>query len=514
MASEATVRAELTEKLLEKIDFNNRILGFDEQGNPITDTTPDAIKDWKVRDTKLPGFGIRVYPGKSGDKAMISFFVQRKMNIRMEADGSLKNVSVKRTMDPAWPALSVKKARERGAVWLGMMADGKDPRYEKEQDLKKQAIAYEEKQAVFGKVYQDFYDNQSDGVAASTKIDRKKVINWLTGSPLWKKPLGEITHAVVKQTFDPLFKSAMGEQDAPAWGPKTPDLSTCWKAFRYAGKAYHDAIAMKTGGEFSRGTSAFGLVAGTQKWPTPPPRQGKLDAEAESGQEWLKGLVALRDHATPQVGIFADYLLCSLIWGGRRRETQLLRWEHLDFQTLTGMFIADNTKAKYGHYFPLTPWIVEILKERQKRNKEWGRDDGWVFPSRHHGKPIAEHRRALLELEKETGVYITAHDLRRTAANDVSGMTNDSLMVSIMLSHSGGRSAVTQNYITSRVKLLRPLFEARERKFRLLAGLAIPETKVGPIDALIEFLQAAQKDPLAIDHISKKADAMLVMFAN
>jgi integrase len=515
MAKDTSVRLEFSEKLFRSIDFHQRVRGVDEVGNPITEKTPEGVKEWKLRDSKLQGWVARVYPGVKGAKASISHGVQRKMNIRLDGTKALKSASVKRSPG-SWPELSVNAGRKRALEWLGKMAAGIDPAHEKAQDLRKQAEASEDKKSVFGKVYDDFVTKYSEGVKPATKKDREKVTKWLKDSPLWKKALSEVTHEVVEKTFDPLFQSALGKCEAPKWGPAKPDLSTAWKSFRYCSKAYHDAIARKTGGTFSRGSSAFGLVASTRNWPHPEPKENRLDVDEAGGkgQAWLKRLVELRDEGAPHVGVFADYILCSLIWGGRRRETQRLRWDDLDFNSLSGKFIAEHTKSGRDHVFPLTPWVVEILNERRERNKAWDRDGEWVFPSRQNGKPIAEHRVVLETLRDETGLWITSHDLRRTAASDTAGLTkSDSMLVSLTLAHSGGRQAITQSYIASaRVKLLRPLFEARERKFRVLVGLSIPEPVQGPIDTLIEFLEAAKLDPLAVGPISKRAGNILELF--
>lgn len=519
MAKDTAVRLELTEDLLKSIDFKQRIRGMGPGGKILTTPTPSGTKDWIVRDTKLQGLAIRVYPGGEGEKAQVSFFVQRKMNARLEekqAEGeerALKSASIRRVMDQ-WPSLSVKKARERGQIWLSMMIQGKDPAVEKAQDLRKLAESFEDKRATFAVIYDNFV-NRSSGIAKSTREDRAKVPKWMIGSPLWSTPFNDVNADIVKASFDPLFQSALGRQKAPKWGPVSPDLATAWKCFRYSSKAFHDLIARKTGGTFSRRSSSFGIVSAEMKWPLPTPKKNRLDTEEANGVAWLNGLVALRDHPSPAVGVFADFILCTLIWGGRRRETQLIRWDDLDFKKGAGMFVAANTKAKRDHHFPLTPWITEILLARKEKNKEWGREDGWVFPSRQHGKPIKDHRRVLEELQKETGLWITAHDLRRTAASDTAGLSqSNGLLVAMVLSHSGGKDAVTHDYVTARVKLLRPLFEARERKFMEMAGLSAPDTQKGPIDTLIEFLQAAQQDPMMIQQISKKADAMLTMFAN
>lgn len=48
-------------------------------------------------------------------------------------------------------------------------------------------------------------------------------------------------------------------------------------------------------------------------------------------------------------------------------------------------------------------------------NRRWPpySEQVWVFPSRQHGKPIAEPRSILETHREEMGLWITAHDLRR-----------------------------------------------------------------------------------------------------
>jgi integrase len=512
MAADTGVRGKLTQAMLTKIRFDQMIIAVPATGPAVTKKTPDGVRDWIVRDSELQGFAIRVYPGKGDDDpAQVSFFVQRKMNARQDKVGALRSTTIKRVMGQ-WPALSVQAARERAMEWIGLMVQGKDPTQQRIRDLREQADADSAKKEVFSKVYADF-ELSSDGVKQSTKDDRAKAAKWMAGSPLWSTPLIEVNDVVIAASFDPLFRSALGKERKPKWGPKKADLATAWKCLRYCSSAYTSAIASKGLGKFTRGTSPFARVRQNKKWKAVEPRTRSLNTDDQAGIDWLKKLTALQHDATPRTRVFADFLICALIWGGRLRETQLLRWDDVNFKTLAGVFRGANTKSGRDHHFPLTPWIVEILEARKVQNKAWGREGEWVFPSRQHGKAIFNHRSVLLTLKKETGVWLTAHDLRRTVADDTAGLTDNLMMVSLTLAHSGGARAVTQNYITSRVKLLRPLFEARERKLRGLAGLTVPEATKGKIDALIEYLQGAMNDPLTLAQVNRQAEGIMLMLA-
>lgn len=510
--SSPPVRLKLTSALLAGIDFQQRVLGLDVQGQPMMEPTPEGVRDWIVRDEQVPGLAIRVYPGKQGKAAHISFIVSRKMSTRTDGSQGLKSATVRRVLG-SYPQLNLQEARSRALKTLAMMVDGLDPAFQKAKAEREQAKAKQDLQLTFGKVYASFTE-EDNSVKEATRKDRKKVIKWMTGSPLWTTPLFHVDVEVVGKSFRPLFDWADGKGAAPGWGSKKPDLASAWKCFSYCQTAYHHAMAAKAERSFMRGTSPFSVVAAQNNWNRPQPRERALATERASDQEWIKQLVALRDHPAPQVGVFADYLICLMVWGGRRRETQLLRWQDVDLEKQQGVFIKENTKSGTDHPFPLTPWIMEILQQRRVRNQAWDRDGEWVFPSRQHGKPIAEHRRALEELKAETGLWITAHDLRRTVAAETAGLSqSNGMLVSLTLNHSGGRAGITQRYLHgARVKLLRPMFLAREARLRALAGLESLEEEKGPIDRLIEFLEAAREDPAAAQEISKKADAMLVMF--
>ena len=503
MAKDTTVRVELTKALVAGLEFNSPVVGLTPNGALITGELAPKTKDWVLRDKSLPGFMVRVYASKK------VFQVQRKMTSRLDPIDALNSAPIKRVVGTVGE-LSVADARKTAQHWLGLMAKGIDPLQQLRAEAKAQARERARDAKTFG-VFYESYMNDTDGVSAATASDRQKIPKWMEKSPLWRVPMHELEFEAVDNAISPLFRSALGSEKKPAWGPVKPGLATAWKIYRYCSAAYTSYVGQQ-GLEFARGTSPFATVRKKRKWPATSARTTFLDAEEESNRNWLIRLVAMRDEPSPSLSVFADFLLIALIWGGRRRETQLVQWEHLDLEKGVGRFVAANTKGKRDHYFPLTPWAIEILTRRRERNKETGRDYDWVFPSVHHDKPISDHGAALEALKKETGVWLTAHDLRRTVATETAELTGiDSLTVSLTLAHSGGNASRTQRYIQSRVKLLRPIFEQRERRLRELAGLQTIAAESSPIDTLIEFLQTAKDDPAERTAISKKVEGILLM---
>ena len=134
MAKDTAVRTDITESFLKDIVFAQRITAID--GDAIHKiATPSPTKDWIVRDSKTPGFAIRVYaPTDSASKARIAFIVQRKMTNRPDGMGGRKSAPVRRVIGE-WPTMSVTAARKQAAVWFGRMTQGIDPLSEKKANL-------------------------------------------------------------------------------------------------------------------------------------------------------------------------------------------------------------------------------------------------------------------------------------------------------------------------------------------------------------------------------------------
>lgn len=455
MSETKQVRVLLTQKLVESVDFERRVIGVKGKATLITEPTPPHVTDWLLRDHDIRGFALRV---TRRSKALI---VQRKMG------GS---ESVKRTLG-RWPDMSVEQARRKASAWLGLMASGKDPRDEKRNNVRATNANRAAAQQTMGRVFQDYIDAKKGSGRPATGDDRKKVVKWMEKSPLWRTPVHEVDHDALEKSLTPLFQRALNPAlPKPAWGPDSADLSTAHKITTYLSTALSRHIS-KTGGERS---SPFPFYMTDKQWPRPKARDSLLETGSEKGGEWLRGLLQECRNPEPHYRVLADYILCVVLWGGRRREVQLLRWETVDFKADVISFPEATTKSGRAHVFPMTPWAKEILEARKADNATWGRDGDFVFPSRHHGKPIADARVVLVALKERTGLWVRLHDLRRSLGTEMAEIEEgDPFLVSVALNHT--IAGATARYIKKRAELLRPSYLARERRLRKIVGLPVEE---------------------------------------
>lgn len=520
MAKDTSVRLTLTQGLVTGIRFEHPIIGVDEKGKPVLDPAgPGTKRDWTVRDASLPGFSVRVYKSKA------VYQVVRKMGMRVEKGGPLRSAPIRRVVGDV-RTLKLDEARRTAQLWLGKMGQGIDP----VRELQTQAIA-DAKQAKKEKLtFGDYYKQHAEdggGITPSSLVDRQKVIKWMENSPIWDHPIHDLNAEVVARSMQPLFAAALGvapvwdhakkpraeekgKKVTQKWGPASLGPATALKIHRHMSAAYTSFVA-DLGIDTPRGISPFALAKKRGGWPALKEKTAYLDLDKEEHVQWLQALYQARDHEDPAKQVMADFLLCALILGGRKREVQLLEWDHLNLPMGMGELRAENRKVKKAHWFPITPWLAEILERRRERNRQWGRDDKWVFPSEHHGKPLHTYSGLLELLKEQSGVWLTAHDMRRTAATEAAEITGSDMFVSMTLGHSKANKDVSMGYVRGRVKLLRPLFEKRERALRSHLGLEEIGEEVSPIDAMIEFLREGKEDPAQRAMLEKKVGGMLML---
>ena len=448
-----TVKVLLDAKIVDALDFTHRVVGVQGRKTLVTEPTPDGTTDWLLRDAGIPGFAVRV---SSGAK---TFIVQRKMG------GS---TSVKRTLG-RWPAMTVEQARKRAPIWLGLMADGKDPLLVRQEEQKATRTRQDAAKQTMGWAFGEYMRAQEHRARPATATDQAKVVKWMESSPLWRMPLADIDSDAVDRTMTPLFERAANPaRPSPGWGPKRAGLASARKIVRYLSAAYNRHVGKAGGARHS----PFSFYMLDRKWDQVKPRESLLRHDTDAGAAWLRALLAKRTDPAPHYRVFVDYILCVLLWGGRRREIQVMQWDDVDFESKSLRFKAETTKSKREHALPLAPWAEEVLRERQRDNAAWRPDSPYVFPSRHHGKPVHTVKVVLDHLFELTGVRVALHDLRRTLGTDLAELNEGAIfLASIALNHA--QQGATPQYIRKRVQLLRPLYEAREKKLRTAAGLLV-----------------------------------------
>jgi integrase len=131
--------------------------------------------------------------------------------------------------------------------------------------------------------------------------------------------------------------------------------------------------------------------------------------------------------------IARDYLRLLLFTGLRREEAAGLTWQDIDFTAKVIRFPAKRTKPGRTLDLPMSDIVRKMLKAR----REIG-DAGFVFPA--HGKRghISEPKFPLGIIAEETGIAISAHDLRRTFTKAAIAAGIHMLHIKALLNHAVG----------------------------------------------------------------------------
>ena len=101
----------------------------------------------------------------------------------------------------------------------------------------------------------------------------------------------------------------------------------------------------------------------------------------------------------------ADLVALLALTGLRVGEARALKWSQVD---LDGRSLSlTDTKNRTDITLPLSEVAASVLESRPNR-------DGWVFPARSGEGHLKDVRGQLQILAEQTGINVTAHDLRRT----------------------------------------------------------------------------------------------------
>jgi integrase len=517
------VKTKLTTALCNSLCFDEMLVGFTKSG--ARKLQRDHGKhNWIVRDTVQQGLYLRLTPGTA------SWYVQRKVAGRPVQ----RMMGHMRADDSNAPRMSLDEARTMAVAWLGELVQGIDPLVVRKENQALSQAKRDRDRYTLGVVFSEYVQELSEIASASTTTDRKKVHRWMQRAPLWAKPLADITRGDVKATLGPLLDRVKGKTLVkPIWGgPKSISIGTLNKIYQYLAGAWEmGAEKLKL---TDQGKGPFKSWRAAQAWPAQTERSTFLDTDAEEGTAWLKGLIDLQQRAQdpilfsikrpdnnskglkPHSGVLIDFYVLVLLWGTRKTETALLRWEQVDFKRRLIILDPQTTKNKKIDTVPLTEWATQILHTRKELNALWRPDEPspWVFPSRRRITqpdgtkalcPLNNPRSIVKILQKETGLLIGAHDLRRTMATelvmsgDIERAVQELVIAGAALHHTAQRggitSAATQRYLVKKADALRKVYQEREDKLRAQAGLP-PLREIQPQeDETDNLLERAEHDP-------------------
>lgn len=215
----------------------------------------------------------------------------------------------------------------------------------------------------------------------------------------------------------------------------------------------------------------------------------RIVAAAEGDlQRWWAAVEDLRANNAPQAAdkhTMADYLLLSLLFGGRSSETRALRWSNVDFRSGLVTFPAEVTKSKRDHLIPFGPYARTILERRQAENNARDEPSPYVFNASRRGRSkeaengevilgertfIKEPKKSVARVAAGARIQFSPHDVRRTFATLFEEMGVSTIAVERALNHRS-QSTAGKHYVQSRLQALRKQYETLETQILAEAGV-------------------------------------------
>ncbi|SNT38168.1 tyrosine-type recombinase/integrase [Tropicimonas sediminicola] len=386
---------------------------------------PAEGKQLLVWDSELRGFGLRVSPG--GAKA---FIMQRRVG------KNTRRVTIGRAGD-----MTPEAARKRALTLASQFADGIDPVAErKRQEARSMTLrdAFED--------YMRAPKKKGGGRGAPKKArtirDIEKCMrrfdDWLD------KPVTEITGSMVKKRHAEIVETS----------PAQANL-----AFRYLRAAFNHVIAdADDDRDALLSRNPVDRLNRLNQWAEVKPAKGHIPEGKLA--DWIEavqtGLVGLKNENEAR-----DALLFMLLTGARLAEAlgnpldgyQPLAWSDVDLERRIVVF--RNTKNRTDHELPLGSELASLLKARKAVS---GPD--FVF-SNPNGALPTDLRSAYHRIEAKTGLYVTAHDLRRTFATVASKLDISAYKLKRLTNHISGGD-VTAGYVQVTTEDLRDAMQRIE----------------------------------------------------
>jgi integrase len=166
----------------------------------------------------------------------------------------------------------------------------------------------------------------------------------------------------------------------------------------------------------------------------------------------------------------SDVLKLMLFSGLRLNEATALKWSEIDFGERVIRLPPKRVKAKRPFTLPLSDYVRDLLVAR----RAIGVEGAFVFPGDGMTGHLCDVRPALATVAKESGVKITAHDLRRTFLTVAAGSGVSLLELKKLVNHSVGAD-VTAGYVVFHTDSLREPAQRVADRMKQLCDVKQPE---------------------------------------
>ena len=339
----------------------------------------DASARFEVFDTKLPGFGVRVFP--SGIKSFILFYRHQ---------GRLRRLTLGR-----YPVVSLADARRMAFEALGRVTRGSDPQREKQDERRK--LNFEDAVARFVTEHCERHNR------AATAHETARVLRTRFIPRFAKRDLKEITRADIARVLDGIVSEGKGST-------ANHTLAAIRKLFNWC---------------VDRGLMEVSPCVGI-KIPAPLQSRDRVLVDTELAAVW---------RASDVVGFpFGTIVKLLILTGQRRGEVAAMRWDEIDFESGAWSIPAQRTKSNKAQVVPLPPQAISLLRSAPRFESPFvfmalGNEDASFS-----GFSKAKARLAGLA---EFGDW-TLHDLRRTAASGLARLGVSPHVIERILDHTTG----------------------------------------------------------------------------
>lgn len=364
-------------------------------------TEPDPARDRFFWDSKVPGFGVRIYP--TGKRMYVFQYRTKARQQRRVAIG-------------LHGPLTIEAARQFAADLYEAVRKGGDPAEEQKRDARRVPDTIE-------KVIEEFMLRYMAGKQRAPRYIEETRRNFDKHVlPRWRgRDLGAITRRDVIELLDPIV-----DEGKPVAANRT--LAAIRKLFNWA---------------LQRGLIEATPVALVEMPGAEQKRERTLAAE-EIRAVWA---------ASDGLGYpFGPFFKMALATGQRREEIAQMRWADIDEAERTWTLSSEMTKAGRSHVVPLSPLALQILGEARETARllhgepENGKLATYVFTTR-GDRPISGYSKAKVRLDtavaaarQEGGLPAlapwTIHDLRRTVGTGLGKLGILRFIIARVLNHA------------------------------------------------------------------------------
>jgi integrase len=358
-----------------------------------------------IWDAELKGFGLLL----SGKTTARTYVVQRRL-----PDGRERRVTIAGVAEWEAAGKTVDDARAEAAKQLVNLRAGRDPKVERRAGLTVQQVL-------------DEYIEARPKLRDRSKEDMRKTVkrylsDWLN------LPLRQITGDMVEERHRSIQKEIATREkkrESEVTKREAKRGTTDGTASRARPPQDDDHAIKRTGHHAADGA----MRAVRSLWYFAAERDPSLNALSNPvgrlRRSWFRSPQKDRRERrvrSDQLPVFhkavreldgtiaRDYLLLLLYTGMRREEAASLKWTDVDLVERIIHVRRVRTKGDRKLNLPMSDLVHGLLVSR----RAVGAEGPYVFPGDGKKGYIAEPRYPLGEVYKATGIYVSAHDLRRT----------------------------------------------------------------------------------------------------